>query len=98
MYIGLIYEARTYRRKVFAGSSKKGFIEGASTCNMKLGGHDVLDKKTKVKSAPLLITLKVFLIVFTLVFGDLPRLYRLKVIGTLSLLLIIYLGIVGYIR
>jgi len=24
-------------------------LEGASTCNMKLGGHSVLDKKIKVK-------------------------------------------------
>jgi len=24
-------------------------LEGASTCNMKLDGHDILDKKTKVK-------------------------------------------------
>jgi len=29
--------------------AKKGLLEGASTCNMELGGHGVLDKKTKVK-------------------------------------------------
>jgi len=28
--------------------AKKGSLEGASTCNMKLSGHDILDKKTKV--------------------------------------------------
>jgi len=28
---------------------KKGSLEGASTCNMILGGLDVLNKKTKVK-------------------------------------------------
>jgi len=28
--------------------TKKGSLEGASTCNLKLGEHDVLDKK-KVK-------------------------------------------------
>jgi len=28
---------------------KKGSLEGASTYSMKLGGHDILDKKTKVK-------------------------------------------------
>ena len=33
-------------RKVFASSSKEGSLEGASTCNMELGGHNV---KTKVK-------------------------------------------------
>jgi len=39
-------------------------LEGASTCNMELGEHGVLDKK-RWNSAPLLTTLKVFLIVFT---------------------------------
>ena len=34
--------------------AKKGSLEGASTCNMKLGGHGILDKKMKVKFAPLL--------------------------------------------
>ena len=29
-------------------STKKGSLEGAATCNMELGEHDVLDKK-KVK-------------------------------------------------
>ena len=27
--------------------AKKGSLEGASTCNMKLGEHDVLNKKVK---------------------------------------------------
>jgi len=27
----------------------KRSLEGASTCNMELGGHGVLDRKTKVK-------------------------------------------------
>ena len=35
--------------KSLQASTKKGSLEGASTCNMKLGGHSVLDKKTKVK-------------------------------------------------
>jgi len=48
-------------------------------------------------SVPLLTAQKVVLIVFTLVFRDLPRLHRLEVIVILSLLLIIYLGIVRYI-
>ena len=30
-------------------SAKKGSLKGALTCNIELGGHDVLDKKTKVK-------------------------------------------------
>ena len=29
--------------------AKKGSLEGASICNMKLDGHGVLDKKAKVK-------------------------------------------------
>jgi len=29
--------------------AKKGSLEGAFSCNMKLGGYDILDKKTKVK-------------------------------------------------
>ena len=28
---------------------KKGSLEGAFICNIKLGGHSILDKKTKVK-------------------------------------------------
>jgi len=44
---------------------KKGSLEGASTCNMEMGGHDVLDKKMQVNSAPLLTARKVFLIIFT---------------------------------
>ena len=45
--------------------AKKGSLEGASTCNMELSGHGVLDKKMKVKLVPPLTARKVFLIVFT---------------------------------
>ena len=31
--------------KSLQASAKKGSLEGASTCNMKLGKHDILDKK-----------------------------------------------------
>ena len=76
---------------------KKGSLEDASTCNMELGGHDVLDKKTKVKfgtsahhSESLLdcVHVSIWGPVKTASLGD---------IGTLSRLIIIYLGIVGYI-
>ena len=77
--------------------AKKESLEGAFTYNMKSGRHNVLDKKAKVKFGTSTHCSKIFLIVFTLVFGDLSRLHRLEIIGTLSLLLIIYLGIVGYI-
>ena len=35
--------------KPLQARAMKGSLEDASTCNMKLGGHDILDKKTKVK-------------------------------------------------
>jgi len=35
--------------KSLQAPAKKGSLEGASTCNIELCGHDVLDKKTKVK-------------------------------------------------
>ena len=50
--------------KCLQALTKKGSLEGVSTCNMELGGHDVLDKKTKVKFGTL-TAWKVFLIVFT---------------------------------
>ena len=71
-------------------------MEGASTCNMELGEHDVLDKK-KVKFSTTTHRSKGFLDCVRASIWDLLRLHRLEVIGTLSLLLIIYLGIVGYI-
>jgi len=49
--------------KFLQAPTKKGSLEGASTCSMKLGEHGILDKK-KVKFSTLLTTLKVFLIVF----------------------------------
>jgi len=35
--------------KSLKAPARKGFLEDVSTCNMKLGEHDVLNKKTKVK-------------------------------------------------
>ena len=82
--------------KSLQAPAKKGSLEGASTCNMKLGKYNVLNKK-KVKFSITTHQSEGLLDVFTLVFGDMLRLYCLEIIGTLSLLLIIYLGIVGYI-
>ena len=45
--------------KSLQAPAKKGSLECAATCDLKLGEYGVLDKK-KVKSAPLLTTLKVF--------------------------------------
>ena len=67
-----------------------------SAYKMELGGHCVLNKKTKVKFDTTTHRRKVFFIEFTLVFGDLLRLHRLEVTSTLSLLLIIYLGMVKW--
>jgi len=46
--------------------------------------------------APLFTVRMVFLIVFTLMFMVLSKLHRLDAIGTLSLLLMIYLGVIRY--
>jgi len=35
--------------KSLQAPAKKGSLEGAFTCKIELGGHGVLDKKTKVK-------------------------------------------------
>ena len=37
------------REKILQALAKKGSLEDASTCNMKLGRHGIIDKKTKVK-------------------------------------------------
>ena len=58
---------------------KKRSLEGAFTCNMKLGGYGVLDEKTEVKFCTSTHRSKVFLIVFTLVFEDLSKLHRFEV-------------------
>ena len=75
--------------------AKKGSLEGAATCNLE-DEHSVLDKK-KVKfntsthrSEGLLDCVHVS------VWGP-AKTACLEVIGTLSLLLIIYLSILGYI-
>ena len=51
--------------KSLQAKRKKGTLKGASTCNMQFGRHDILDKKMKVNSAPLLTAWKVILIIFT---------------------------------
>ena len=83
--------------KSLQAPAKKGSLEGASTCNMKLGGHSVLDKKTKVKFDTSTHCSKGLLGCVHVSIWRLPRLRRLEVIDILSLLLIIYLSIVRYI-
>ena len=76
--------------------TKKGLLEGILTCNLEFGECCFLERKTKVKFGLLFSIREVFLIEFTLTFGVLPRLHCLKIIDTPSLLLMIYLSIVGY--
>ena len=75
--------------------AKKGSLEGAATCNLG-GEHSVLDKK-KVKFSTSIHRAEGLLNCAHVSVWDLLRMHRLEVTGTLSLLLIVYLGIVGYI-
>jgi len=96
-YTGLAYETRTIGEKSLQAPVKKKSLEGTYTCNMELGGHSVLDKKTKLNfnttthhSEGLLDCVHVS------IWGP-AMTASLGGLCTLSLLLIIYLGIVGYI-
>ena len=73
--------------------AKKGSLVGAATWE---GEHSVLDKK-KVKFSTSTHRSEGLLDCVHVSVWGLLRLHRLEVIGTLSLLLIIYLDIVGYI-
>jgi len=75
--------------KSLQAPAKKGSLEGAPTCNL-VGEHDVLDKK-KVKFSTNTHRSEGLFGYVHVRFGDLLRLHRLEVTGTLSLLLIIYL-------
>jgi len=75
--------------------AKQGLLEGASTCKLEINGHGILEKKTKVKfstgthhSHGLLDNVHVD------VWG-LTKTASHGAIGTLSLVLMIYLGVVG---
>ena len=71
-------------------------MKDASTCNLKLGVHDILDKKTKIKFGIITHRLEGLLdSVHIDIWGPI-RLHHLEVISTLSRLLMIYLGDVGY--
>jgi len=84
--------------KSLQASTKKGSLEDASTCNMELGGHDILDKKTKVKFGTSTYSSEGLLDCFHISIWGLTKNASLGGIGTFFfLLLIIYLGTVGYI-
>jgi len=75
--------------------AKQRLLKGASACKLKIGGHGVLNR-WMWNLTHQLTAQKVFLIIFTLMLGVLPRLHHLDAIDTLSSLLMIYLGNVGY--
>ena len=75
--------------------AKKRSLEGAATYNL-VGEHSVLNKK-KVKFSTRTHRSEGLLDCVHLNIWGLLRMHRLDVTGTLSLLLIIYLGTVGYI-
>ena len=76
--------------------AKKGSLKGASTCNLKLGEHSVLDKKEVKFSTTTHHSEDLLDCVHVNIWGP-AKTASLGGYGTLSLLLIIYLGIVGYI-
>ena len=96
MYTDLAHETWHIGEKSLQALAKKRSLEGSSTCKLELGEHDVLDKK-KVKFDTTTHRLEGLLDCVHVSIRDLLRLHRLEVISTLSLLLIIYLGVVGYI-
>ena len=63
--------------------ARQGLLKDAGTCKLKFCEHCVIRKKTKVKSAHQLIAPREFWIMFTPMFGDLPRLHQLEVTTTL---------------
>ena len=83
--------------KSLQAPKKKRSLECASTCNMELGGHDILDKKTKVKFN---ITTHRSEGLLDCVYASIWGPVKTAFLGGhryLSLLLIIYLNIIGYI-
>jgi len=70
--------------KSLQAPAKKGSLEGASTCNLKLGEYVVLDKK-KVKFSTTTHYSEGLLDCVHVYIWDLLRLHRLEIIGTLSL-------------
>ena len=73
---------------------KKESLEGASTCNIELGEHDVLDKK-KMKFGTTTHHYEGLLNCVHVSIWEPAKTASLR--GTLSLFLINFLGIVGYI-
>ena len=74
----------------------EGLLKCASTCKLKITRYGVLDKKMKTKFGTSTHRSEGLLDYITLMFRVLRRLHHLEAIKTLSRLLMIYLGDVGY--
>ena len=82
--------------KSLQAPAKKESLKVASTCNMELGEHGILDKK-KVKFGTTTHHSEGLLDCIHVCIWEPTKTASLGVHRYLSLLLIIYLGIVGYI-
>jgi len=59
--------------KSLQGLAKQDLLKGATTCKLEFCEYCVIEKKTKVNSAQRLIAPRRFWIMFTPIFGNLPR-------------------------
>jgi len=83
--------------KFLQALTKKGSLEDASTCNMKLGGYGVLDKKMKVKFGTTTHHSEGLLYCVRVSIWEPAKTASLGGHWYFVSLLIFYLGIVGYI-
>ena len=77
--------------------ARQGVLKGARTCKLEFCEHCIIGKKTKVKFGTTTHCTKGILDYVHTTFGNLPRLHQLEVTITLCRLLMIILGVVGYI-
>jgi len=88
-------EARTSCLNSMKALTKQELMKGASICKLKIGEHSVLYKKTKVKFGTSTHSSEGLPDYVILMFRVLSRRHHLEAIGTLSRLLMMYLGDVG---
>ena len=84
------------REKSLEAFAKKGLLKDASTCNLKLGEHGVMDKKKKVKFDTTTYRFEGLLDCVHVSIWDPTKVASLGGHRYLSRLLMIYLGNVGY--
>ena len=90
------FETRTCWFAFFASIGNTRIIKRCIDLHFEFLWALCFGQEINVNLAPFFIIQKVFLIWFLYTFGDRPRLHQLEIIGTLSLLLMISLGIVRY--